>query len=288
MGKKGLEELKKVIESDGGQVLAVYKEPFANKEQIFALLPIEKIKPAPFQREISTQHLRRLAQVIDKVGRYIDPIVVVRAEEGIYYTPNGTHRLEAMRSLGKDKITVILIPEPELASYILALNTEKSPNIKEKCLEVIKLYKELMQLDPSMREIDYAFQFEEASYLTLGIVYLEEERFSGATYNTFLKKVDNFLDETLEVAFEERKKRAQKVKELHRVTLEKEEEFKASNKNFPFLRQYIISKANPYKRLRKIDEDFYVAVDQLIENVKSLSPEKISTEEILRAGGVFE
>ncbi len=288
MEKKNTEKLKELIEADGGKVLVIYKEPFGNKKQVFAFLPIEKVKPAPFQREISTFHLRRLAQVIDKVGRYIDPIVVIRGEEGIYYTPNGTHRLEAMRSLGKDKITAIVIPEAEIVSYILALNTEKSPNIKEKCLEVIKLYKELIEIDPNIREIDYAFQFEEASYLTLGVIYLEEEKFSGATYNNFLKKVDNFLDESLELAYQERKKRAEKVKELHRITLKKEEEFKANNKNFPFLRQYILSKANPYKRLRKINENFYTAVEKLMENVKSLSPERISTEEFLNTGGVFE
>jgi ParB family chromosome partitioning protein len=58
--------------------------------------------------------------VIETIGRFLDPIVAVR-EDGQYLTPNGNHRLQALKKLG------------------LALNTEKTHNLREKSLETIRM-----------------------------------------------------------------------------------------------------------------------------------------------------
>lgn len=284
MSKMDARELAKKIEALGGKFVTVYEEPLAGKEQIFALLPISRVTAAPFQRDISVHHVRRLAQVIAEVDRYLDPIVVVPGDDDMFYTPNGNHRLEAMRTLGKEYIAAVVVPDPEVARAILSLNTEKTPNLKEKSLEVIKLYKLLIEEIPESTEQDCAFFFEEPFYATLGLIYLEDLRFSGSAYTSYLKKIDNFLPVRLPEALSERSNRAQKIKELHSVVLQKEAEFREAGKNYPFLRQYIVSKANPYKRLRKVEIDFYAGIDELIENIKALKPEEFSAEEYLSGG----
>ena len=37
--------------------------------------------------------------LLNKAGRFLDPIIVVTAPQSGFWTPNGRHRLEAMRAL---------------------------------------------------------------------------------------------------------------------------------------------------------------------------------------------
>src|SRR5438132_548683 len=72
-------ELHRAIEDDGGKVLAVYREPFGGRWLLMAALPIEKVAPTPYQRNLSETHVRKLEAVIGKLGRFLDPIIAVRA-----------------------------------------------------------------------------------------------------------------------------------------------------------------------------------------------------------------
>jgi ParB-like chromosome segregation protein Spo0J len=85
--------------------------------------------------------------VISKTGRFLDPVITVVAPGGGFWTPNGRHRLEAMRRLGAKSITALVVPEREVAWQILALNTEKAHNLKERSLEVIRIYRGLVDED---------------------------------------------------------------------------------------------------------------------------------------------
>jgi ParB family transcriptional regulator, chromosome partitioning protein len=120
------------VEEDGGKVLAIYREPYGGNWQLFTLLPLMKVQATPFQRDLSAQHVERLQEVIQELRRFLDPIVVVRTPNGEYWTPNGNHRREAMARLGKGMIAAILVPDLKVAYQILALNTEKAHNLKEK------------------------------------------------------------------------------------------------------------------------------------------------------------
>jgi ParB family chromosome partitioning protein len=64
---------------------------------LLAILPIDAIEPPPFQRDLSDAHHKRLADVIAKTGRYLDPVIAVVAPTQGFWTPNGRHRLAAMR-----------------------------------------------------------------------------------------------------------------------------------------------------------------------------------------------
>jgi ParB family chromosome partitioning protein len=113
------------IETNGGCVLATYRDPLGGKALILAVLPIDAIQPTPFQRDLSDTHHKRLATVIQKTGRFLDPVIAVPAPDGRFWTPNGYHRLEAMRRLGARSITSLIVAEPEIAKQILALNSKR-------------------------------------------------------------------------------------------------------------------------------------------------------------------
>ena len=98
--------------------------------------PSNAIEPTPFQRDLSDTHHKRLADVITKTGRYLDPVIAVAAPTEGFWTPNGRYRLAAMRRLGAKSIAALIVVDREVAWQILALNTEKAHNLKERAIEV--------------------------------------------------------------------------------------------------------------------------------------------------------
>ena len=90
--------------------------------------------------------------MITKTARFLDPIVAVTAPNQGFWTPNGRHRLEAMRRLGAKAITALVVADRQIAWQILALNTEKAHNLKERSLEVIRIYKGLLEEDGQRAE----------------------------------------------------------------------------------------------------------------------------------------
>ena len=124
-------EMSDRVAADGGEVLAAFREPVGEHWQLFCLLPLDKVAPTPYQRDLSPTHVKRLHDAVKKIGRFVDPIVVVSPEPGVYWTPNGHHRLKVLLKLKAETVLALLILEPEVAFQILALNTEKAHNLKE-------------------------------------------------------------------------------------------------------------------------------------------------------------
>ena len=198
------------IWESGGGVVGCYRDPVGGHWHILASLPIQRVEPTPFQRDISKTHVERLGDVIGRMGRFLDPIIAVRTAEGTFWTPNGHHRLAAMRALGARCILAVVVPELSVAYQILAMNTEKGHNLREKSLEVIRMARSLAELD-SRPEKDFALEFEEPAYLTLGLAYEKRGRLSGGAYHPVLKRVEVFLDEPLPDALRVRGELAEKL-----------------------------------------------------------------------------
>ncbi len=134
-------------------MLAAYREPLGGHPLLFVALPVEKVDRTPFQRDVSDAHVRKLTVAMDKTKRYLDPIIAVREGEG-YLTPNGGHRLTALKELGAKSVLALLVPEKAVAYQILALNIEKAHNLREKALEVVRMYRDLAgTLDPKEPEM---------------------------------------------------------------------------------------------------------------------------------------
>src|SRR5258707_5023177 len=201
-------EITDVVEKAGGCVIGTYKEPLGGHPLLLSIVPIDAVEPTPFQRDLSDTHHKRLADVINKTGRFLDPIIAVTAPNGGFWTPNGRHRLAAMQRLGAKSITVLVVPDREVAWQILALNTEKAHNLKERSLEVIRIYRGLLDEDAARPESSFAFYLDEAALVTLGICYERVPRFGGGAYHPILRRLEGFTDEPLRTAFKDHQKRA--------------------------------------------------------------------------------
>lgn len=282
-------ELHRGIEDDGGKVLSMYREPYGGRWVVLTALPIEKVEPTPYQRNLSDTHVRKLETVIGKLGRFLDPIIAVRVQlDGVakYWTPNGHHRLSAMRGLGAKSIIAIVIPEAAAAYQILALNTEKAHNLREKALEVIRMYQELARLEQASEET-YSLEFEDPAFITLGLCYQERPRFSGGAYHPVLKRVDQFLQGTWQAALNTRQARAKTVLSLDDLVMQKVELLKAKGLTSPYLKSFVVARINPI-RFRPKDAEplsFDEALDRMTKAAGKLNPEKIKTADLASAGG---
>jgi ParB family chromosome partitioning protein len=279
-----VETLGRTIEDDGGTVLAKYRDPLGSNWQLLAALPIDKVEPTPFQRDLSEAHVARVANAIDKLDRYLDPVIAVPAGEGKYWSPNGYHRLGAMKQLGAKAIIALVVPEPEVAHRILLLNTEKAHNLRERALEVARLAEALAALD-GRPEREYEIEFEEAALITLGLCYQVNGRFSGGAYHPILKRCDKFLAAKLPSALATRRERAEKLLELNELVNEAVKGMKSRGLESPYLKAFVVARLNPLRFQRKPTADFDETIDKMIASARRFDASKVKADQIARSGG---
>ncbi len=285
-------ELAERIEGDGGKALATYRDPYGGRWLVLASLPIDKVEPTPYQRELSKTHAERLAAVIPKVGRFLDPVVATRHDGG-YWTPNGMHRLAALKKLGGKSIVALVVPEPEVAFRILALNVEKAHNLKDKSLEVVRMARDLAAAaDTAKRpESDWAFEFEEPSYLTLGQCYEENARFSGGAYLPPLKRCEDFMGESVREALKERARRAKKLLELDETVNEVVKKLKAAGFQSGYLKPFVVARINPLRWIKAAKPgqkapraEFDKTFDKMIESARKFDAGKVRAQDLAVMG----
>ncbi|HEY3101288.1 MAG TPA: chromosome partitioning protein ParB [Methylomirabilota bacterium] len=271
------------IERDGGRVLAVYQEPVGEHWQIFCLLPRTKVEASPYQRDVSPTHVKRLTEAVRRVDRFVDPIVVVSPRAGVYWTPNGNHRRVALDKLKADVIPAILVAEPNVAFQVLALNTEKAHNLKEKSLEVIRMYRGAEAEQPTSTEEDWAFQFESAHLITLGLLYEQNKRFAGGAFAPILRRVDKFLKVSLRRGLEEREERAGLVRAADETLVGVVAKIKKRGINHPYVKNYVLARTTPLTRARKTLPSFEQTFKKLKDNLEEFDVAKVRYDEIQRS-----
>jgi ParB family chromosome partitioning protein len=274
------------VEADAGAVVGRYSDPFGGTPLLLVALPVDRVEPTPYQRDASDTHVKRLMGVIETLGRFLDPIVAVR-QDGLYLTPNGNHRLQALKKLGAKTIMALLVPDPAVAFKILALNTEKAHNLREKSLETIRMARALAKLGNDS-ESSFAFEFEQPAFLTLGIGYEDRPRLSGGAYQSILRRVDAFLDEPIAKAIKERDRRGRKILKLDDAVSAAVEKLKAKGFTSPYLKPFVVSRVN-YTRFSKATSfDFDEALDKIIASAAKFNVDRIKQEDVVRAGGAAE
>jgi ParB family chromosome partitioning protein len=282
-GTSAADALAPLVERDGGVVLGAYRDPFGGRPVLIVSLPIDRVEPTPFQRDPSEPHVKRLMTVIETLDRFLDPIIVIRRDDR-YWTPNGNHRLQAMRRLGAKAVVALLIPEADVAYQILALNTEKAHNLREKSLETIRMARALAD-ESREPEQSFAFQFEQPSYLTLGAAYEARPRLSGAVYQSVLRRIDEFLDTPLPKAVTERGRRARTVLAIDDRVTAIVDKLKARGLTSPYLRPFVVARINPIRFSKATSFDFDEVLEKMTASAGKFNIDKVKAEEVTRAAG---
>src|SRR5215203_73695 len=281
-----LDDLASQVESDGGTVLGQYNDPFGGKPLLIVALPIASVEPTPYQRDPSDAHVKRLMAVVEKIGLFLDPIIAIRHEDQ-YWTPNGNHRLQALKKLGVRTVVALLVPDPKVAFKILALNTEKAHNLREKSLETIRMARALAAAKPSKAEHEssFAFEFEQPVFLTLGSAYEDRPRLSGGAYQSILRRIDEFLEDPMNEALKERVRRSKKILKLDDAVGAAVEKLKAKGLTSPYLKPFVVARVN-YTRFSKATSfDFDETLDRIVASAQKFNVERVTQQDVAKSGG---
>lgn len=279
-----LSELADAVDAAGGAVLARYREPLGGHAVLLASLPLSAVEPTPFQRDVSDAHVLKLTRAMDKTKRFLDPIITVRNDDK-FWTPNGNHRLTALRELGAKAVVALVVPEPRVAYQILALNIEKAHALRERAIEVVRMYRELVKM-PSQSENTYELEFEEPALVTLGFAYEQRGRFAGGAYHPAIRKVDNWIAGKLADAVHERERRAAALLELDDAVNDAVVKLKERGLTSPYLKTFVVARVNPLRFIKGELPSFDELVKTMTKRARGMNVEKIRSEDLARTGGV--
>jgi ParB family transcriptional regulator, chromosome partitioning protein len=273
------------IEEAGGSVLATYRDPLGGSALILAALPIDAVQPTPFQRDLSDTHHKRLATVIQKTGRFLDPVIAIPDPDKAFWTPNGYHRLEAMRRLGARSITALVVGDADIGKQILALNTEKAHNLKERALEVMRIYRTLVAEQGTKPESSFSFYLEDASLVTLGIAYDRRRRFGGGAYHPVLRRVESFSDEPIRSALKVHERRAELVLELEDEVGKVVAKLKQRGLQSPYLRTFVVARINPLRWIKGEAPPAEKVLNTMLDRVAKFNVERVKQQDLFGTFG---
>lgn len=288
-----LRDVVATVEAAGGRVLAAFSDPLSGAPHLLAALPLAAIEPTEFQRDLSPTHAKRLAEKIDECGVYLDPVIAVPSTTPgpAFRSPNGRHRLAAARVLGLRSVTALVSADPHLAFRILALNTEKAHNLKDRSLEVIRMARALAARRPPPSEAEMAAELEGAHLLTLGIAYEAKGRFSGGAWQSILKKTDRFSTATLARSLREREGWASRLLELDERVAARVAELSALGFRSPYLKALVVARINPIpfvgrgKRATTTTLTVPAALTKMLAAVRAFRPESVRMGDLALLAG---
>lgn len=284
-----LDALEARVREVGGAVVGRLRDPLGGSGLLVATLPTEAVAPTPFQRDLSDAHVKRLADVIERIGTFLDPVIAVEAPAGsgpaAFWTPNGFHRLSALQRMGARSVTALLSPDPALAYRILALNTEKAHNTKERALEAVRMARGLAEVDASRRESEFALELEDGALVTLGFAYEARPRFAGGAYAPALRASDAFLDAPLSEALERRRARAERLLAIDDRVAEIIAALKERGFESPYLRNFVVARIRPFRPRGRPAPDPDALLDHMAEKAERFDVGKVKDAQISKAGG---
>ena len=282
------EEVRERVIKEGGEIIGTYKDPLGGSALLSCILPISKVEPTPFQRDLSDAHHKKLADVIDKTGMFLDPIICVTAPKEGFWTPNGMHRLMALRRLGAKSVTALVVPNREVAWQILALNTEKAHNLREKSLEVIRIYRGLIDEDATRVESGFSFYLEEAAFVTMGICYENNAKFAGGAYNSIVKRLEKFSAEPISKALKVHEKHAELLQELDARVAEVMKKLKDKGFVSPYLRAFVVARINPLRWIQGEPPALEEVLKTMTGRAVKFNTEKIKQADLASTGGAAD
>jgi ParB family chromosome partitioning protein len=278
------------VERAKGAVIGAYRDPYAGEPVVLASLLLGTIDATPFQRDLSRTHADRLATAIGAAGLFLDPVIAIPASDG-FWSPNGRHRLAAAKQLGQRAVTALVTGDAALAYRILALNTEKAHNLRDRSLEVIRMARAIAKESPRSKESDHAVSFDQPAFLTLGAAYEKRDRFAGSGYHSMLRRVDRFLDATVPAALRQREQWAVRLLDIDDRVAAHVKTLQDMGMKSPYLRQVVVARCNPVrwipqKRGEGPPMTMAEALTRMTANARKFDPKKVRPADLAFAAAV--
>ena len=141
-----------------------------------------------------------------------------------------------------------------------------------------------MEETPGKTEKEFSYYLEEPSFVTMGLCYEKNSRFSGAVYNSFVRRLTEFSDAPLSKALKEHEKIAGMLMELDEKVAEVVKKLKAKGFVSPYLKTFVVARSNPLRFMKEAPE-----LEDLIKTIRGkverFNVDKIKQEDIVASGG---
>ncbi|UCE87262.1 MAG: chromosome partitioning protein ParB [Deltaproteobacteria bacterium] len=284
--------LTEAIEAADGAVLAHYRDPIGGAHLLLAALPVERVAATPFQRELSEPHAKRLQKVFEQLGSFLDPIIAVaapQAQEPVrFWTPNGLHRLSALLRLGAKTVTALVSPDPALAYRILALNTEKAHNLRDRAREALRMAQGLAEIDPKRKETEFALELDEPSLVTIGFAYAKRPRFAGGAYAPALRASDAFAAKGLDAMLALREACADRLLAIDDRVAEIVKALQARGFESPYLKNFVVARLRPFRPRGKPAPAPDALLDHMERAAAKFNVDRVREDQLARAPGAAD
>ncbi len=165
------------------------------------------------------------------------------------------------------------------------LFTEKAHNLRERALEVIRIYRGLIDEDGARPESQFAFYLEEAALVTLGVCYERNPKFAGASYNPIVRRLASFSNEHVSKVIRTHERQAEMLLELDERVGAVIAKLKAGGFVSPYLRAFVVARINPLRWIQGEPPPLEEVLKTMRERASKFNTEKVKQEDLASAGG---
>ncbi|MDQ2952068.1 MAG: chromosome partitioning protein ParB, partial [Chloroflexota bacterium] len=154
-----------------------------------------------------------------------------------------------------------------------------------------RMARALAKEQPKSKETDHATSFESAPFLTLGCAYEKRDRFSGSSYQSMLRRVDMFLDQTLSKSLRQREQWAARILDIDDRVTAHVKTLQEMGMKSPYLRQVIVARCNPVRWIPQKKGDgppmtIAEALTRMTASVRKFDPKKIRPQDLAIAAAM--
>jgi ParB family chromosome partitioning protein len=157
--------------------------------------------------------------------------------------------------------------------------------LRERSLEVIRIYRGLIDEDGSRAEKDFSFYLEEAALVTTGICYERNGRFAGGAYNPILRRLMEFSDKSLRVSIQAHEARADKLFELDKYVTDAVAKLKENGLVSPYLRAFVVARINPLRWMQGDLPSLDSVLKTMTERAQKFNAGKIKQSDLANMAG---
>jgi ParB family chromosome partitioning protein len=149
--------------------------------------------------------------------------------------------------------------------------------------------------DPATKKLpesNWAFEFEEPAYLTIGAAYEKNGRFSGGAYQPVVKRCEAFSEDAIADTIAFREARAERLLELDKAISDAVARLKEAGFVSGYLKPLVVARVNPLRFVKVVKgaeakrPDFDATIDKMIAGAEKLDASKIKPADLAAAAAM--
>ena len=139
-------------------------------------------------------------------------------------------------------------------------------------------------------EADWEFEFEQPAYLTIGLCYEANGRFSGGAYMPVVRRCEAFSKEPIAESLKERSARAKLLLDLDALVVDCVAKMKAAGFDRGYLKPFVVARLNPLRFVPPVRKgkaalpSFEATMEKMMAAARKFDAGKVKPQDIAAMG----